>query len=63
MNLFDIEDQVIVVTGVCGQLGLEYANFLTANNCKMLVGLDLNKSKSLYDSGLLSKKNLIHQIN
>ncbi|MDA7823677.1 SDR family oxidoreductase [Opitutales bacterium] len=59
MNLFDIKDQVIVVTGVCGQLGLEYANFLTENNCKMLVGLDLNKSKLLYDSGLLSKKNFL----
>lgn len=47
-NLFDISKEIIVLTGVNGILGSEYANYLLMQNATV-IGLDLNKNeKSLY---------------
>lgn len=52
MKLFNLNDEVVLITGVNGQLGSEYAKCLLNNGAKRVIGLDLKKSKvldSLYD--------------
>ena len=47
-NLFDISKEIIVLTGVNGILGSEYANYLLMQNATV-IGVDLSvNEKSLY---------------
>jgi NAD(P)-dependent dehydrogenase (short-subunit alcohol dehydrogenase family) len=43
VNLFDVQQEIVVVTGVSGQLGSEYAKALL-NNGAIVVGLDMSLS-------------------
>lgn len=44
-NLFDVSDEVVVLTGVSGQLGIQYArSLLSLGAC--VAGIDKNNSKS-----------------
>lgn len=44
-NLFDISNEIIVLTGVNGILGYEYANYLLGQNAKV-IGIDIIKSEN-----------------
>ena len=44
MNLFDLEKEIIVITGVSGQLGSEYAEALLESGAEYVIGLDLINS-------------------
>lgn len=69
-NLFDVQQEIVVVTGVSGQLGAEYAKFFLDNGA-IVVGLDMSMSdrsrylvdlyKSrfyLFESNITKKKEL-----
>ncbi len=43
-NLFNLDNENIVITGVNGQLGFEYANFLLECGASKLIGLDIKQS-------------------
>ena len=47
-SLFDISKEMIVVTGVNGILGNEYANYLLMQNATV-IGVDLNKNQKTLD--------------
>ncbi len=44
--LFDVSSEIVLVTGVCGQLGLEYARAFLARGAKV-VGLDVRSSSGV----------------
>lgn len=46
-NLFNIDEELIIITGVSGQLGSEYARTLLENGADAVVGLDLSLSDSV----------------
>lgn len=43
-NLFDLENEIVVITGSSGKLGFQYSKSLIENNAKV-VGLDLNENE------------------
>ena len=50
-SLFDVSKEIVVITGVSGQLGKEYAtNFV--NSGAKVIGIDLTLSDELKKSGL-----------
>ncbi len=57
-NLFDISEEIIIVTGVSGQLGYQYAKFLLENGSKVF-GLDLFHNKKITDLIKLYKEQFI----
>ena len=46
-SLFDISKEIIVLTGVNGILGIEYAHYLLKQNATV-IGLDINKNENFY---------------
>jgi NAD(P)-dependent dehydrogenase (short-subunit alcohol dehydrogenase family) len=51
VNLFNVQQEIVIVTGVSGQLGAEYAKSFLDNGAKV-VGLDMNisaRSRNLVD--------------
>lgn len=60
-NLFDISNEVVVITGVSGGLGMEYANALLESNARV-VGLDILESKLVKDLANEYPKNFYFQL-
>lgn len=47
-NYFDVQNEIVVITGVSGQLGLQYAKTFLNLGAKV-IGLDLNKSEEIIE--------------
>ena len=60
-DLFDIKKQTIILTGVSGQLGLDYAKLFLKLGAKVY-GLDIEKNKSLNSLKLIYKKQFDYSI-
>jgi len=45
-SLFDVKNKVVVITGVCGQLGIQYANAFIAEGA-MVAGIDIKSSEAI----------------
>lgn len=57
-SLFDVENEVVCITGVSGQLGSEYAEVFLKSGAKV-VGLDLHQNKFSDFSGLSYSSNYL----
>ncbi len=44
--MFNVENKIIVITGVCGQMGRVYAKFFLKNGA-IVIGLDISSNKKL----------------
>ena len=43
-DLFSLENDIVIVTGVSGQLGSEYASAILLHGASKVIGLDLRPS-------------------
>ena len=56
-NLFNLNNKVVLITGVSGQLGAALAKLYLENGCKVY-GIDINKCKIKHRNFYFYKKNL-----
>jgi NAD(P)-dependent dehydrogenase (short-subunit alcohol dehydrogenase family) len=56
--MFDLSNKIIVITGISGQLGLEYAKAFLDQGAKV-VGLDLNSNQMIFDYQNIFKDNFL----
>ena len=46
-DLFSLENDIVIVTGVSGQLGSEYASAILLHGASKVIGLDLRPSSKV----------------